>query len=293
MTETTARFLNLFFEPGETISVSPNKYGYHSIEQSDVAGDITLISPKEDLAPVVISEKDINLIAINPVNGWRRDENVTKFRSFLVEIDTGTLEEQKQYIKESKMPYSVCVFSGNKSLHFGIVLDEPLPSISMWRFYNQWLLNTLPKTDQQLKNPTRCIRFPGNRRANGKQLIQALVEMNGRVKQEDFFRWLFEHEDKKPVSRKRMLTDDDIFPGMPDFDKLPKDVKEHLANGVTSSRNATWFYIACRMAEKGFSFNQTMSYLEGKFQEETDFPRREWENCLKSAFKRVNGDSYV
>lgn len=293
MKEMTANFLRLLYEPHETISVSHNKYGYHSIKQEDLNGPFVLVSPNEEIQPVTINETDINLISINPVNGFRRDENVIKFRSFMVEIDTGTLEEQKKYIEDSKLPYSACIFSGNKSLHYAIVLDEPLPSIAMWRFYNQWLLNVLKATDQQIKNPTRSIRFPGNKRKNGRQLVQALVSMGGRITQADFFRWLDSFADAKPVKREERLISGDIISGLPLLSKLPKDVTEHLERGVNESRNATWFYIGCRFAELGFDYNYTLSHLERYFEDQQSFGRREWIGCLKSAYKRINGENYV
>ena len=292
MTEMTSRFLNLLFDKDEQVCVSSNKYGYHSISQDAIGDSITLISPKEEMGPMVIAEKDINLIAVNPITGWRRDENVTKFRSFMVEIDTGSLEEQKRYIEESGLPFSACVFSGNKSLHYAIVLEQPLPNIDMWRFYNQWLLNVLPKTDQQIKNPSRSIRFPGNKRHNGKKLTQSLVSMNGRVSREDFFRWLYKHEDKQPVPRQERY-ESPFIDGVPSLDKVPRSVQTMVADGITDNRNSTWFYVGCSFAKAGFSLEATIDYLNQAFQEEKDFPRHEWLGCLKSAYKRVNGDTYV
>lgn len=291
MKETTASFLNLLFDKGEQICISPNKYGYHSIEQDAISDSITLISPNEDFGPMVIKEDDINLIAVNPIKGFRTDSNVTTFRSFMIEIDTGSLEEQKKYVESSGIPYSACIFSGNKSLHYAITLDEPLPNIDVWRFYNQWLLNVMEKTDQQIKNPSRSIRFPGNMRKNGRKLMQAMVELKGRVTQEEFFKWLYQHEDKKPVQRRE--RDVSILTGAPDLTKIPAEVMTTLESGITENRNATWFYVACRFAEVGFLFDQTVGYLQPYFQEDKDFKNREWEGCIKSAYKRVYGDDYV
>ena len=111
MRECTHKVLDLFFKPNETICVSHNDYGYHSVEQNSLSGTIEQISPKEDRDPEYITEKDICLMAINPINGFRRDENVTAYRSFMVELDDGPLSEQMEYVKNSGLPYSVCVFS--------------------------------------------------------------------------------------------------------------------------------------------------------------------------------------
>ena len=92
--ETTKTFLNLFFNEGEGICVSDCNGGYHSVEQE--LDKVTLISPTEGKDPRDITEDDINLVAINPVSGWRRDKNVTAFRSFLIEMDEGSIPEQKK-----------------------------------------------------------------------------------------------------------------------------------------------------------------------------------------------------
>lgn len=290
MTEVGSNFLKLLFNPGETICVSSNKYGFHSVEQSALDKDICLISPNEEIAPITVKDTDIVLVGINPIEGYKRDENVTAFRSFLVEIDTGTLEEQKEYIESSGLPYSACVFSGNKSLHYAIVLDTEFPDISTWRFFNNWILKILPKSDQQIKNPSRAIRFPGNKRPDGKRLVQTLVSIKDRVKQEDFLKWIYSHPDKKPV-RKEIKTKNTFFTGMADFSKIPQDVLNILSSGISENRNGTWFYVACRIAKLGIEIDNATNYLEQYYQEENDFKRREWETCIKSAYKRVRGES--
>lgn len=288
MTETTEAFLKLLFNDGEHICVSPNKYGYHSIEQSMLNTDISLISPKENQAPTTIKESDINLIAINPIKGFRRDENVTAFRTFLIECDEGTLEEQKKYIEDSGLPYSACVFSGNKSLHFAVVLDEDLPNISAWRWINQWILNILTKADQQVKNPSRSIRFPGNRRHDGKKLVQSMITNNGRVSQEIFFKWIDKFEKQKPKKEDKMIRGN-VYHNPIDMTNIPEDVKSILSSPISENRNATWFYIACRLAKVGIDIDRAVYMLGDFFQEEADFKRREWEGCIKSAYKRVQG----
>ena len=121
MKEDTKQMLDLFFQKDETICVSPNEFGYHSINQSDLESDFTLISPSENVKPLKMKEDDVVLMALNPISGFRRDASVTAFRSFLIELDDRSLAKQEEYVKKMEMPYSICVFSGNKSLHYGIV----------------------------------------------------------------------------------------------------------------------------------------------------------------------------
>jgi len=117
--------------------------------------------------------------------------------------------------------------------------------------------------------------------------------MGGRVSQADFFKWLDSFPDTKPVKREERIISGDLITGLPLWSKLPKDVTEQLERGVSESRNATWFYIGCRCAEIGFDYNSTVAHLEQYFQDERDFGRREWIGCLKSAYKRINGENYV
>ncbi len=278
------QFLDLLFNPDETICVSHNQYGYHSIQQDEIEKEIRLISPKEDVRDRYVRERDLLLTAINPINGFRDDKSVTAYRSFLVELDDGSLPSQKAYIDGLGLPYSICIFSGNKSLHYGIVLKEDLVNESVWRMVNQWILNILTKADQQVKNPSRSIRFPGNKRRDGKGKIQALVEVRDRISQEELFIWLNKYPDKKPVpdTTPRRRT------GNTSIENIPEWVSEILESGVTDQRNSTWFNIACSFARCNFDYEETVEVLENFFDEESDFKRPEWIVCIKQGFKRVN-----
>lgn len=287
MKETTKQFLNLFYNPDETVCVSHNGYGYHSISQDSIDSVITMESPNVKIKPEDITENEILLASINPVDGFRRDENVTAFRAFLVEMDDGTLEEQMKYIKDSGIPYSICVFSGNKSLHFGIVLDEDLPTIDIWRDVAEWILNILDKADNQTKNPTRSIRFPGNKRKDGKGKVQELIKLNGRVSRSKLSAWLNKYPDKNPAKirannirkRKPVVTTNGI----------PKWVLDKLEYGIDESkgRNNEWFTIAMELAKAGFSDDEMIAYTECYFTPERDFTQSEWESIMKYAYKRA------
>ncbi len=280
-------FLNLFFNPNETFCVSYNKYGYHSISQNEFkSNQIILKSPNINITDTLITENDVVLMAINPINGFRNDDNVTAFRSFLVEIDEGTLAEQKAYIDNSGLPYSCCIFSGNKSLHFGIVLDKDLLDINVWRFIAEWILNILTKADQLTKNPSRSIRFPDNKRPDGKELIQKLVDIKGRISQDTLFTWLNQFPDKRPEIKKPKPT----ISSIPSQSNIPKYIKEWLESGVENldQRNNKWFIIGSTYAERGFTEDETIVILEEYFIEEKDLKYKEWYSTIKSAFKYIS-----
>lgn len=281
------KFLKLFFNEDETICVSHNSYGYHSIGQKDIRdGLFVLESPNVKIKPENVTENEIVLMSINPVNGFRRDENVTAFRSFMVELDDMSLEKQKQYIDEIGLPYSVCVFSGNKSLHFGIVLDEDLPTYEIWRDVAEWILNIVDKADPMTKNPTRSIRFPDNIRPDGKRLKQKLVEIKGRVSVEDLSIFLNRYPEKNPsyIAKINKPRKPPVMIG-----GIPLWVLNKLEQGVggEKGRNNEWFGIAMELARNGMDDMEMMSICSPYFTPERDFTQNEWESIFKNAYKRA------
>jgi hypothetical protein len=285
----TKDFLNLFFNEGETICVSNSKYGYHSINQEDLNDDFTLISPNKDIKPFKISEYDINLMALNPVKGFRQDDNVTAFRSFLVEVDGLSLPEQRSYIDKMEMPFSACVFSGSKSLHFGIVLDKDLESIENYKFIAEWILNIMSKADQLTKNPTRSIRFPNNKRVETGN-IQRLIWLKERIKKEDLYIWLNKHPDKKPKP-KIIDREYDVKLAGGNLTSLPVWLLAELHNGIDFSkrggRQNTWFKLGIEFCKAGFTLDQAAAELDKFYQEERDFNRNEWYNSIRNGFNQV------
>lgn len=287
MSEVKKQFLELFYNPGETICVSHNGYGYHSVSQQEFLGGIfTQVSPNPDIKPEDVTDTSIVLASINPVDGFRRDENVTAFRSFMVEMDDGTLAEQKEYINKLGLPYSICVFSGNKSLHFGIVLDEDIPNYDLWKDIAEWILNILDKADPMTKNPTRSIRFPGNMRRDGKKLKQELVEIRGRVSHSKLASFLNKYPEKNPAYIRLMER-----PKKPPMtiNGIPVWVLDKLENGIDESkgRNNEWFGIAMELAKAGYGSDEMIAYCESYFTPERDFTKREWEDIFKHAYARA------
>jgi hypothetical protein len=268
--EDSKKMINLFFDDGETICISHDSYGYHSIDKNAIGDSIKLISPNTQVEDQIIKEDDICLMAINPVNGFRRDENVTKYRSFMIELD---------------IPYSVCVYSGNKSLHFGIVLKDDLKYENVWRDVAQWILNIVTKADQVAKNPTRSIRFPGNIRPGGK--LQALVELNGRIDNQDLYIWLSRYPDQNPATKK--IKTKNLSKERPTVDGVPYTVFNKLTKeGIDSSagRNNEWFKIVMDLLDAGKTEEEIVDYCEEFYTPERDFSEREWLGIIKSACKR-------
>lgn len=279
LSQETQQFLLTLFDRNEEVCISPNKYGYHSVSLESVFldGAIELVSPKGDIE--YITPEQIQLVALNPITGLRRDENVVTFRTFLVELDGMELPEQAAYVRDMKMPYSACVFSGSKSLHFAITLEETLPSIEIYRFYAEWILNVMEKADQMTKNPSRSIRFPGFIR-DGRE--QKLLSIKGRVRLSNLIEWLKDHESKKPQTyeKKEVLT-------TPDAETIPRWIWKRLNEGLDLSkgRNNQWFIIAKEFGKAGYDEEMVITVLNQFFSEEYDFGRREWESAVRSGVR--------
>lgn len=290
MDEKGREFLKLLFNEGESICVSNNEFGFHSIPIEQVlSNDVTLISPNEKVDPTKCDNSDLIFVAINPIDGFRRDENARVLRSFMWEIDIGTREEQLVYFKKIGIPLSARVWSGGKSVHAITVLDEPivnkegLPDDKMYRYLYKWALNILTMCDDKCKNPSRSIRIPGAYRDNGKK--QRLIGQSNRIKLKDFVDWLNKYEHLKPKVREKK----EIPEGEADFDRLSPWARGMLKYGMDfkNGRNQTWFGLAVDFALAGFSEEETIQELSKKFEEEYDFKEKEWLTSIASAFKYV------
>lgn len=287
MKKEQVEFLKLLFNEGESVCVTSGKYGAHSIAQNEIGPSIQLKTPPKLDAPgkeFTISEDDIQLIAINPIDGWKRDENVTSYRNFMLEFDDGPLKEQMDYVESTGLPYSACVYSGNKSMHYAVCLTQPCNE-SIWRFTMEWMLNILTKADQQNKSPSRGIRFPGNVRKNGKKNLQKLVKINKRVTQEELNNWLSKHRDKMPKIRTQKPQDYGNIVTEADLPPFVIETLQRLESGTQLDRNVTWFKLAAYLSRKGMPRHSVESLFEKFFTEEPDFRHNELLSCIKSAYK--------
>lgn len=279
-------FLSVLFNSGEQVCVSNSQYAYMSIPVEELYNEsVTLVSANPDIKPRSVSVRNLNLIALNPIVGNREDVNCVAFRSFLVEMDGMDLKDQYSYIKEMRMPYSACVFSGGKSLHFAITLSEDLGTLDTYRYLSSWILNVMKKADQSTKNPSRCIRIAGGIR-DGKE--QKLVELKARVSLEELNAWLSQFEHLRPPPPMQYRAPESKV----GLDTLPMWVSEALRDGVSAyavakgdGRNQRWFKIFCEFAKRGYTSEESMGILDHYFEEESDFGRREWETIAKSAEK--------
>lgn len=283
MHETGKKLLNLMFRPGETVCVSHNKYGYHSIPlQNALDGPVVLVSPDADRQHEKPTSGQLTLVALNPIKGFRTDESCTAFRSFLVEMDYGPLAQQLAYAKRIGLPYSAVIFSGNKSLHFLVTLDQDLPDEETWRRLSEWMLGIATMADEKTKNPSRSIRIPGAERDPGK--FQKLVEFRGAISLKDLSSWLLKYPGAKPVVYEKRVPS-----GKLDYNLIKPWCRDLLINGLKADkgRNQQWFSIACEFALAGFSEDDTLDILQEFFSPDRDFKEREWKRCIRSGFEKI------
>lgn len=113
----------------------------------------------------------------------KQSDNVKTFRNFLIEFDKMPLEQQIPYMDSTGIPYSACVYSGGKSYHFIISLDEPVNNILEYKdiFYRIHHL-CQEKNDKACSDPARFTRFPNSIRANKRQLV---IKINKRVSKQE------------------------------------------------------------------------------------------------------------
>jgi hypothetical protein len=175
-------FLSLLFDPGEATCFSETPRG---ITISNNTSIMYNLEEKKDFPPCFFS--------INPMKlgETRCDAAVTKYRNILVEMDKMVLDLQDQYISEIDMPYSTAVFSGKKSIHYIISLEEPLQDEQVYRNLVRRVYRAVGDSyvDHSCKNPSRFSRFPGHLRADT-GFEQNLLAIKNRVSLSTLEVWL-------------------------------------------------------------------------------------------------------
>lgn len=199
--------------------------------------------------------QDSEYIAINPLRESRRDSHCTAYRNFLVEIDKGTLAQQKQYIQRLDMPFSTVTFSGNKSLHFIIALEEGVTR-EEYEEYAKRLLKAVKHADQTTKNPSRLTRLPGGvNQKTGRE--QKLLYVGYRVP-----RSLLDAFLDARVPRSTKVRHARVYSRLTASHGLSKRTQEFLQLGAPEGeRNGRLYEAACDYALKGYPLSQAETEL--------------------------------
>lgn len=134
----------------------------------------------------------------------RADMNVTCFRNFIFEFDTIPILKQKFLINKLKLPISAIVFSGGKSLHLIMSLEDAvkqgchtMSGINQYKetwtrianYINEQAKSILKVSedvvDCSTKNPSRLTRFPNSYRVD-KNAYQKLLFLGKRINKDEF-----------------------------------------------------------------------------------------------------------
>lgn len=138
---TREEFLRTLFDADERVCFSENIYG---------------------IAACALTEHlpfDL-FFSINPLKNNRADKNVAAHRNFLLEFDSIPLQEQEMMMQKSGLPVSAIVYSGGKSYHYYISLQEPVDAAAYANIAKR-LHILVPEADPACKNPSRLARLPG------------------------------------------------------------------------------------------------------------------------------------
>ena len=197
---TTAEFYKVLFNDDEYTCFGENQYAkktYHAHRTG-------------------VKEQN-ELFTINPLKkgSTRLDSNVEVYRNLLFEIDEYEpevpgekgdpvpLDIQATIVHRSGLPYSTCVNSGGKSLHWIVSVDDPFVDSkveieSLWKAI-AYVLNRSAKElgyniqfDNATKNPSRLSRAPGAVRIkkDGENKIQKVQRVKSRIAGIDLLNWL-------------------------------------------------------------------------------------------------------
>lgn len=197
---------------------------------------------------------------INQLSGNRKDDNVSVFRNFLVELDNTPIAQQQKLITDLNMPFSTATFSGNKSIHFIISLEHPLIDKDQYDDTAYMLYQVIPGIDKSNKNCSRFTRTAGALRDGDKE--QTLVSINKRIPNDVFFDWLYAF---KPKERMQWSHEDIDMSTLPigQKGKLSKSTIEILSKTEIpkGERNQTLYKIACDFKNNNYSKEELIGTL--------------------------------
>lgn len=263
------QFLATLFNPDEEINICKNLYDTRPIRFPNEAN-------KEGL-----------YVALNPLHTSRADANITAYRNILLEFDKHSIPKQNDFIERNKIPYSTLVYSGSKSLHCIVALNEGLTNREEYdelvdKLYflldpdNKWL-------DKSCKNPSRLTRLADVIRPDTGKL-QNLMDIRPRISLSDLYKWMQQHKNYPTLfkySRDKIIKEDErkqqrfllrsnnLGEGHNTddtnirFNKLSRRAEAFLTYGPSASQN--WrteaMFACCDLARCGFEEQEIYDYL--------------------------------
>lgn len=235
-----------------------------------------LVCHTSDLYSTVVSLRarlaKPEFIAINELKDCRKDSNVTCYRNFLIEIDGMPLADQRALMET--IPYSTLVYSGGKSLHAVISLQEPLKTKAEYDKLAKRILAKVPQADAANKNPSRFTRAPGARRSDTGN-VQKLLDYTYRRPLDELETWLGPEVLKEKVE-----------PLMVNEGKISEFTRDFFGIGAPNGeRNKRLFIAACDCARNNWPMEKTVAHATTVL----DLSEGEIMRTVQSAYKTVGG----
>lgn len=247
-------FLNLLFDAGDETCFALDKYN-------------------TELSNARLGADEVNYetqwFCINALNGSRKDANVTKHRTFLIEFDNLPLDEQFNTFKDSCVPYSAMVYSGSKSHHFFIVLNEPVSAEEYAAIVKRLHLK-LPACDRTTRNPSRLARLPEVIRPDT-QKEQKLWHCGARVVLSELLSTLPDLPTEPVIERSNSLVSSTIVLARHNPEAVMRQI------GI-EGRNQFFYWLGQRLIEASLPKDVRKSFVKdvySKLSNKTDFNLRE------------------
>jgi hypothetical protein len=171
-----SRYMTALFNPGETVCLGKFNRATKVYELSYAM---------ESGWPAFVSA--------NPIKDARLDANVTAHRNLVIEFDQGTLKEQAEIIASRGLPYTTLTFSGGKSLHAVVALQDSLPDEAAYRKLFRTINDILWMIDNSCINPSRLTRIGGATHPE-KRVEQKLIDVRRRISLDELHSWISRFE---------------------------------------------------------------------------------------------------
>lgn len=183
----SVKFLEALFSPGE---------GFCYSTTVDRPGEVVTLEQAIELPPR-------NFISVNPLlpidiktgsaPPRRKDCNVSEHRAWVIEMDKDprtnapiTLDDQLKELEDKKCPYTTLTYSGGKSVHAVISIDEKVTPAEYQEIFEN-LSYIFWRLDRSCKNPSRLTRVAGADRGTEEQ---SLIDIKKCIAKAELFCWI-------------------------------------------------------------------------------------------------------
>ena len=165
-----------------------------------IVDDVRQTKPMKQAGKITVSPKEQYCCgnSFRP-NSTRRKDNVAEYHTWVIEFDEMPIDEQRALWINSDMPFTLLVFSGNKSLHCYIRTTESVDAETWQRIANA-LKRIYPTADKKvLTDRARLTRLPDGFRGN---VCQEAETTKKRIPLQSLTDWITTHDVTKELRYK-------------------------------------------------------------------------------------------